>query len=63
MKRGKNRRIEACPVFMRWQVNCLQCGITFYVDTEPETTKEDILKLEFLKCESHPLGNKVLTLA
>ena len=59
----KNMNIEANPVFMRWQVNCLQCGITFYIDTEPETTKEDILELEFLKCESHPLEDKVLALA
>ena len=41
--------IEACPVFVRWQIRCPKCGITFYVDSEPESAKEDILNLNDMK--------------
>jgi len=46
--------IELCPVFVRWQIRCAKCGLTFYVDSEPESTKEDILELDQMKCEYHP---------
>jgi hypothetical protein len=55
--------IEACPVFARWQVECHKCGITFYVDIEPEAIEEDILNLEDMECELHPIAEHVLELA
>jgi hypothetical protein len=54
--------IEARPVFTRWQVQCRQCGIYFYVDTEPEATKEDFTNLEDMKCGEHPREDNVLEL-
>ena len=55
--------IKVCPVFTRWQVRCSKCGITFYVDSEPEANKDDILKLNEVKCEIHPKEDSVLMLA
>ncbi len=54
--------IEACPVFTRWQVRCKTCGVYFYVDTEPDATKEDFINLEELKCGEHPIEDHCLEL-
>ena len=54
--------IEACPVFVRWQVRCSKCGIKFYVDSEPESTKEDILSFDDMKCEYHHTEDYILML-
>lgn len=54
--------IKACPVFTRWQIRCSECGITFYVDSKPDDTREDILNLDAIKCEYHPSEDSVLTL-
>ena len=55
--------IKACPVFTRWQVQCNQCGVIFYVDAEPEATKENLISLENIQCEWHPREQQVLELA
>jgi hypothetical protein len=54
--------IEACPVFTRWQVHCTKCGITFYVDSEPDAKEEDIMSLDELRCGEHPEEDHVLEL-
>jgi len=54
--------ITACPVFTRWQVQCPKCGITFYIDSEPESVKNEILKLKEIKCEYHPKEDSVVML-
>ena len=54
--------IEASPVFTRWQVQCSKCGIIFYVDTEPDATKEDFIYLEELKCGEHSMEDHCLEL-
>ena len=54
--------IEARPVFTRWQIRCSKCGITFYVDSEPERTKKALLKLGDTKCGFHPDEDSVVML-
>ena len=54
--------IKACQVFTRWQIHCHKCGITFYVDSETESTKEDILSLDDMKCEYHPNEDSIVML-
>ena len=55
---------QICPAFIRWQVVCTKCDKTFYVDAEPETTKEDIaIILDDIDCEEHPMEQHSLELA
>lgn len=54
--------VKACAVFTRWQIRCPKCGITFYVDSEPASTREDIVTLDDMKCEYHPKEDSVLML-
>lgn len=58
-----NTDVEARPVFARWQVHCKTCGVYFYVDAEPDTSKEDLINLEELKCGEHPMEDQVLEMA
>ena len=57
--------IRAWPVFTRWQIRCSKCGALFYIDSEPECTKEQILGLELedMGCEYHPTEGAVIELA
>ena len=54
--------VEISPVFTRWQVHCKKCGAIFYVDTEPDSTGEGILKLEDVHCGLHPNESSVIEL-
>lgn len=38
--------LEIYPVFTQWQMHCSKCSAIFCVDTEPESTGEEILQLE-----------------
>lgn len=56
--------IKVSPVFMRWQVQCETCGTYFYVDTEAETTRQEVdMILDEMDCEEHPAEQNVLELA
>ena len=58
------RDYEVCPVFTRWQVVCPVCGKTFYIDDEPEATKEHInIILDDMTCDEHPIEQQTLQLA
>jgi phage terminase large subunit GpA-like protein len=54
--------LEISPVFTRWQVRCQRCGAIFYVDTEPESTGEEIFELEDTHCGLHPSESSVVEL-
>lgn len=54
--------IRVCPVFVRWQIHCPICGITFYVDSGLESAEEDIRRLDDMKCEYHPNEDAVIEL-
>jgi len=56
------KEFNARPVFTRWQMICPVCEKTFYIDSEPEATKESILSLEDLECGLHPHEDNVLEL-
>jgi len=61
---GKSIEVDAeiVPVFTRWRVTCRRCGAIFYVDTEPNSASEDILKLEETHCGLHPSESAVIEL-
>jgi len=54
--------LEISPVFTRWQVHCRKFGAIFYVDTEPESTSEEIFELEDIYCGLHPSESSVIEL-
>jgi hypothetical protein len=56
-------RLEIFPVFTRWQVRCKKCNTVFYVDTEPNSSGEEIVELEDIRCGSHPSEDSVIELA
>jgi len=55
--------MQVCPVFVRWQIYCPKCRITFYVDSEPESAEEDIMKLDEMNCGYHPKEDSVVMVA
>lgn len=56
-------KLELSPVFTRWQVNCQKCSTVFYIDTEPNSTGEEMLELEDIQCGLHPNEGSVVELA
>lgn len=63
-KAGKATKVglEICPVFTRWQVHCRKWGPIFNVDTEPESSGYEILKLGDIRCGLHPSQSAVIEL-
>lgn len=61
-RKTTNVRLEISPVFTRWQVHCRKCSAMFYVDTEPESTGEEIFKLEDICCGLHSSESSVIEL-
>ena len=64
MKATKTTKVGLAisPVFTRWQVHCQNCGAIFYVDTEPESTGEEIFELEDIHCGLHSSESSVIEL-
>lgn len=64
MKAKRTTRIGLAisPVFTRWQVHCHRCGAIFYVDTESESTGEEIFELKDIHCSLHPSESSVIEL-
>jgi phage terminase large subunit GpA-like protein len=62
VEKTTNIGLEISPVFTRWQVRCRKCGTIFYVDTEPESTGEEIFELEGIYCGLHPSESSVVEL-
>jgi hypothetical protein len=54
--------LEISPVFTRRRVHCQRYGAIFYVDTEPESTGEEIFELEDIYCGLHPSESSVIEL-
>ena len=61
-RKTTNIGLEISPVFTRWQVHCHRCGVIFYVDTESESTGEEIFELEDIYCGLHPSESSVIEL-
>jgi len=61
-RKTTNVGLAISPVFTRWQVHCQRCGAIFYVDTEPESTSEEIFELEDTYCGLHPSESSVIEL-
>ena len=61
-RNATNVGLEISPVFTRWQVRCHGCGATFYVDTDPESSGEEIFKPEDIYCGLHPSESSVIEL-
>ena len=55
--------LEIFPVFARWQVCCKKCNTVFYVDTKPNSTGTEIMRLEDIHCGLHPSEGSVIHLA
>ena len=62
VKKATKVGLEISPVFARWQVCCKRCGAIFYIDTEPESTGEEILEIADIHCGLHPGESSVVEL-